>query len=105
VRHPRRRHSPALRSGKYVSENDLHESEIQPAIMTYHYDVVRAAGGKIVEPAREIGLGAEVLWRGRGESEELLHVEELYAMVDCTKMSAMLARSMSEVSTNPIRFR
>jgi hypothetical protein len=73
--------------------------------MTYHYDVVRAAGGQIVEPAREIGLGAEVLGSRRGESEELLHVEELHAMVDCTNMSAMLARSMSNVSTNLIRIR
>lgn len=50
--------------------------------MTYHYDVVRAAGGQVVEPARQIGLGAEVLGSRRGESEELLHVEELYSMVD-----------------------
>jgi hypothetical protein len=60
--------------------------------MTYHYDVVRSSGWQIVEPARKIGLGAEVLWSGGGESEELFHVEELYAMVDCRKVSAGLAR-------------
>jgi hypothetical protein len=60
--------------------------------MTYHDDVVRSPGWQIVEPARKIGLGAEVLGSGGGESEELLHVEKLYAMVDCKKVSARLAR-------------
>lgn len=58
--------------------------------MAYHYDVVRSSGWQIVEPARKIGLGAEVLWSGGGESEELLHVEELYAMVDCKTVSVRL---------------
>ena len=58
--------------------------------MTYHHDVVRSSGGQIVEPARKISLGAEVLGSGRGEGKELLHVEELHAMVDCTKMSVRL---------------
>jgi hypothetical protein len=58
------------------------------AAITYHYNVVRSSGGQIIEPARKIGLGAEVLGSGRGESEELFHVEELDSMVDCKKVSA-----------------
>jgi hypothetical protein len=62
----------------------------QSPATTYHYDVVRSSGWQIVEPARKIGLGAEVLGSRRGESEELLHVEELYAMVDCKTVSVRL---------------
>ena len=50
--------------------------------MTYHYDVVRSSGRQIVEAARKVGRGREVLRLRRIESEELLHVEELYSMVD-----------------------
>jgi hypothetical protein len=62
----------------------------QSPAMTYHDDVVRSSGWQIVEPARKIGLGAEVLGSRRGESEELFHVEELYAMVDCKTVSVRL---------------
>jgi hypothetical protein len=60
----------------------------QSPAMTYHDDVMRSSGWQIVEPARKIGLGAEVLGSRRGESEELFHVEELDSMVDCKKVSA-----------------
>jgi hypothetical protein len=69
--------------------------------MTYDYDVVGAAGWQIVEPTRKIGLGAEVLGARGGESEELLHVEELYSMVD--RLCFGVSGSVSFVSTHGSR--
>jgi hypothetical protein len=50
--------------------------------MTYHDDVVRSSGRQIVEPTRQVGCGREVLRLRRIEGKELLHVEELYSVVD-----------------------
>ena len=49
---------------------------------THHNNVVRPAGGQIVEEAREVSRSAEVLRRARVDVEQLLHVEELNAVVD-----------------------
>lgn len=53
-----------------------------PQHVTYHYNIVRATDWQIVEPARKVSRGAEILRGTRVEIKELLHVEELNAVVD-----------------------
>lgn len=55
--------------------------EMNSGKSTYHDHIVAPPGGEIVEPTREVGRSRESLWGRRLESEQLLHVKDLYAMV------------------------